>query len=211
MKMLDAFPQRSPEWFACRLGRLTGSRACDMAAQIKSGEAAARRDYRLELVCERLTGRPAEDGYVSKDMQRGTDLEPIAFQRYEAETGDLVRSTAFIQHDELMAGCSLDGDVDNFTGIVELKAPKTSTHIGYLRSKTVPRDYLWQITHNLWITGAEWADFVSYDDRLPEDLQFVRIRVMRADVDIAAYELLARQFLREVDAEVEAIQKLRAA
>ena len=49
-------PQRSPEWFAARAGRLTGSMAGDMLATIKSGEAAARRDYRLQLALERLTG-----------------------------------------------------------------------------------------------------------------------------------------------------------
>ena len=35
--------QRSPEWFRARSGRLTGSRAADMLATIKTGEAAARR------------------------------------------------------------------------------------------------------------------------------------------------------------------------
>ena len=48
--------QRTPAWFAARAGRLTASRAKDMLAAIKTGEAAARRDLRIQLVVERLTG-----------------------------------------------------------------------------------------------------------------------------------------------------------
>ena len=47
--------QRSEAWHLARLGRLTGSRAADMLARIKTGEAAARRDLRTQLVCERVT------------------------------------------------------------------------------------------------------------------------------------------------------------
>jgi predicted phage-related endonuclease len=200
-----AVDQRSDAWRQARLGRITGSRAADLVATIKSGEAAARRDYRIELVCERLTGISADDGYVSKDMQRGTDLEQAAFAAYEARTGRLVRKTGFIAHDVLMAGCSLDGDVNECRGFVELKCPKSATHLRYLRSGSVPSDYLPQITHNLWITGAEWCDFVSFDDRFPPTLQFFRVRVPRDDRAIAAYEAKAVAFLAEVDRECEAL------
>lgn len=201
-------PQRSPEWFASRLGRVTGSRAADVLAKIKTGEAAARRDYRIELVCERLTGRAAEDGYVSKDMQRGTDLEPSAFGLYEAVTGNLVRRTGFIQRDDIMAGCSLDGDVDDLTGIVELKCPKSATHLRYLRSGRMPAEHLAQVTHNLWITGAEWCDFASFDDRFAPALHLFVVRVQRADVDIAAYEAEVMKFLLEVDVECAEVAAL---
>jgi len=60
--IIDA-PQRSPEWYAARCGRLTGSAAGDMLARLKgNGEAAARRDLRMRLVLEILTGLPQEDG-----------------------------------------------------------------------------------------------------------------------------------------------------
>src|SRR6185295_6009416 len=108
--VVDA-PQRSPEWFAARLGRLTGSRAGDMMATIKSGEAASRRDLRLQLVLERLTGTVQDDGYVSADMRRGIAREPAALAAYEVATGHLVQTTGFLQHDTLPAGCSLDGHV----------------------------------------------------------------------------------------------------
>jgi hypothetical protein len=202
--------QRSPEWYAARSGRLTGSSAGDMLAKIKTGEAAARRDLRLRLVCERLTGQPQDDSFVNDAMQRGLDLEPAARGAYEALTGNVVRSTGFLVHPTLSAGCSLDGDVDDFAGIVELKCPKSSTHLEYLRGGVVPARHIPQITHNLWISGAAWCDFLSYDDRFPEPLQTFYVRVFRNDADIAAYELLVRQFLSEVEAEVESIRGLAA-
>ena len=203
--------QGTPEWLASRLGRLTGSRAKDMLATIKSGEAAARRDYRLELVCERLTGLSQSDAFVSKEMQRGTDLEPMARAAYEAVAGSLVRQTGFVQHTALMAGCSLDGDVDGFAGIVELKVPKTATHLRYLRAGTMPPEHLAQVVHNLWVTGAQWCDFASFDDRLPEGLQLFVVRVLALSFDLAAYELTARVFLSEVDRELEAVSAMAKA
>lgn len=204
--IIDA-PQRSAEWFAARLGRVTGSRAADVLATIKSGEAADRRNYRVELVLERLTGQPADaDGFTTADMQRGIELEPEARAAYEAQTGLLVTQTGFLAHRELQAGCSLDGHVGDFEGLVEIKCPRSANHLDALRAGGVPAKYLPQITHNLWVTGAQWCDFVSYDPRFPEPLRLHIARVTREDVDIAAYEGKVRAFLAEVDAEVLAVQ-----
>ncbi len=194
-----------------RLGKLTGTCAADMLATIKTGEAAARRDLRMRLVCERLTGVSQEDVYVNAAMQRGIDKESDAFAAYEALTGQMGLPVGFVAHDSLPAGCSPDGHVGGFIGVLEVKCPKTSTHVGYIRAGKVPSAYLPQITHNLWLTGAEWADFFSFDDRLPEHLQCFRVRIKREDVDLAAYELAVRLFLGECDREIEALNGLVAA
>lgn len=207
--IIDA-PQRSPEWFQARAGKLTGSKASLVTDFLKSGkESAGRRDYRLQLVCERLVGKPQEDGegFVNAAMQRGIDMEPMAFAAYEALTGDMVTRTGFLAHTTHQAGCSLDGHVGNFTGIVEIKCPKSATHLGYWRGKSEPpEDHMPQIIHNLWISGAEWCDFLSYDDRFPEQMQTFMVRVKRSEVDLAAYEAAALKFLAEVDTEVNAIK-----
>ena len=191
--------QRSTEWFAARAGRLTGSMASDMLATIKSGEAAARRDYRLQLALERLTGN-IEQMKPNEYMQWGIDCEPEARAAYESRTGVLVRETGFLSHDTELAGCSLDGDIDEFTGILEIKCPKSATHIEYLRGGKLPSKYAPQVTHNLWVTGAEWCDFVSYDPRLPSGLDFFIVRVLASDLDLDGYEEKAIAFLAEVDA-----------
>jgi hypothetical protein len=202
--------QRSDDWRRARCGRLTGSRAKDMLATIKSGEAAARRDYRLQLVCERLTGVPQDDLFVNAAMQRGIDCEPLAFAAYEALTGHVVHRTGFLAHTTHPMGCSLDGHVDDFVGIVELKCPKSATHLQYLRDGVVPADHLPQILHNLLITGAEWCDFLSWDDRFPPEMAVFLCRVERRACDLAGYEAKALAFLGEVERDYLAVKTMHA-
>lgn len=202
--------QRSPAWFQSRLGRLTGSKADVILGTLKKGgEPAGRRDYRLQLVIERLTGTIQEEPFTNPAMQWGIDQEPAAFEAYDALTGVFASRTGFLSHNDLLVGCSLDGHVGDFYGIVEFKCPKTATHIGYLKGGVVPSDYLPQITHNLWVTGAEWCDFMSFDPRLPEHLRTFLVRVPASSVDLSAYELAARLFLGEVERELEVVRSLR--
>lgn len=191
-----------------RVGRLTASRAKDMLATIKSGEATARLNLRVQLVVERLTGQPQDSDYINTDMQRGIDLEPAAFGAYEGITGTVLDHCGFVAHTDLAIGCSPDGIVGDFEGVVELKVPRSTTHLGYLRSGGVPREYLAQLTHTLWVTGAEWCDFVSFDPRFQPTLQLYRVRLHRSDAPIEEYAKKARAFLAEVEAELEAVQTL---
>jgi predicted phage-related endonuclease len=207
--VIDA-PQRSPEWFLARAGRLTGSMADTIIAKGRSGaESVGRRDYRLQLAAERLTGIPQEGGYVNADMQRGIDLEPVALNAYEAATGNMVNTYGFLSCDEVMAGCSLDGGIDGLEGILELKCPKTATHVGYLRNPdSLLQAYVCQVTHNLWVSGAKWCEIMSFDDRLPKPLQTVIVHVNRSEQVILEYAQHALQFLLEVDAEFKQLQAL---
>lgn len=192
-------PQGSPEWLLNRCGVLTGSRAGDVLAKIKTGEAAARRDYRVQLLCERLTGRATEQGFVSKDMEWGTEQEPFARAAYEIATGNFVRQTGFLKCSDLAVGCSLDGDSNDFKIIQEIKCPKTATHLKWMLNGEIPSEHIPQITHNAWVTGASQCDFISYDPRLPEHLQLFIVSVKREKLNIAEYEKEALQFLKELD------------
>lgn len=202
---IHTMPQRSPEWYAIRAGRLTGSCAADILTTLKSGkEPAARRDLRCKLVAERLTGQPQENGFVSEAMQRGIDKEADALSAYEARTGHLVMPVGFISHDDLHAGCSPDGLVSH-DGMVEAKAPKTATHLGYYdKPASLLDEYRAQVVHNLWIAQRSWCDLISFDDRLPEHLRLVIVRYDAGanPAEIASYELVARQFISEVDTAV---------
>ena len=206
------FPQRSQDWFLARLGRLTGSVAKDALATVKSGEAAARRDLRIRLALERITGQPETEGYVNADMQRGIDLEPKARMALEAEHGLVVEESGFIQHDELMVGCSLDGHVRAVTDtLVSLKCPKSATHFGYLRERDIPSTYVPQMLHECWVTGARSYVFASFDDRFPEPLRLMVVKREVSDKDVADYAEKAKSFLAEVDAEVAAIRRMMEA
>lgn len=200
--------QRSDEWRQLRVGKLTGTCAADMLATIKSGEAAARRDLRMRLVVERLTGQSQDDGYVNAVMQRGIDLEPVALSAYEAITGQMVQRVGFLEHASLPAGCSPDGCLQDVDGLLSLKCPKSATHLRYLRGGAMPMEYVPQMLHELWISGAAFYDFLSFDDRFPDELQTFFIRVQRVDAAVAEYEKKVLAFLAEVDREYEAVQTL---
>lgn len=198
-------PQRSDAWRLARCGRLTASRAHKMLARGRGHEEAlTRQRYRRQLVVEQLTGIPEPEGFVSGAMLRGRYREPEARAAYAAHTGQVVHTSGFLVHDELMAGCSLDGHVGDFDGVVEIKAPGLPMHWLYLVRRRIPAPYRAQITHHLWITGAAWCDFVSYHPKAP----LVVIRFRRQDVDIAGHERAARRFLAEVGAQVEPLRAL---
>lgn len=194
--LVSEHPQGTPEWRQVRAGKATGSMACDILAKIKVGEAAARRDYRVQLVTERLTGAPVEDSYQSKEMLWGTEQEPFARMAYEAMTGEMVREAGFVYLPDLPAGCSVDGFI-GADGIFEAKCPKSATHVKYLMAGKLPSDYVAQVTHNLWITGRSFADFVSFDPRMPEELQIFHVRVQRSELGMDAYEAELLKFLAE--------------
>lgn len=207
MKVIDC-AQRSPEWFACRLGRLTGSRVADAFASLKSGkgEAAGRRNLRVQLVLERLTGKPQEQRFVSASMERGVALEADAIAAYETDAAVFIEPVGFIAHDELLTGTSPDGLIGKDGG-VEVKCPEAAAHLDYLRGG-FPLAYHLQCVHALWLTGRAWWDFVSFHPEFPAPLRLKRTRVLASEVDLAAHELNVRTFLTEVEREVEDVRKL---
>ncbi len=207
MKILDV-PQRGEAWYAARLGRLSASQAAAMLATLKGGtEAAARRDLRIAIVLERLTNQSQENGYQNADMLRGVELEPQAIAAYEAHTGTLVEPVGYVCHDTILAGCSPDGFVSD-DGLVEVKAPRPANHLATLRANAVPKDYLPQLTHQLWITERQWVDFVSYAPSFPEPLRLFVTRHRRNEQEITSYSLAVNLFLSEVQRELEAVQAL---
>ena len=207
--------QRSEAWHALRAGLLTGSSAQAIIAVRKrgSGELAVRSDLRHRLVCERLTGLPQDrTSKPTASMERGIQIEPDAVAAYEIETGQLVHHVGFVSHDDLPAGCSPDGYVGEWEGVVEAKCPDSTTHLEYLKAGVVPEEYCGQLLHALWITGAQWADFVSFDPRFQDPgLRLFVKRMPRDEKAIAGYELAARLFLSEVDKEVDALRGVAAA
>lgn len=210
-----AVEQRSEAWHVARAGRVTGTAAATILAVRKkgTGELEERIKLRRRLVCERLTGRPVDGSPASAAMRYGAEREPDAFRAYAAAAGLIPKRVGFVAHDSMMVGCSPDGYVGPWTGVIELKCPDMPTHLAYLTGGVIPEEYRPQLLHNLWVTGAEWIDFVSFDDRFPPDLKLFRRRMTREETkkEIAAYELAVSLFLSEVERDLAAVQALRAA
>ena len=189
--------QGTEAWHQMRLGKITASRIADVIAQIKTGEAASRADYRVELVCERLTGTHA-DGYTNAHMERGTELEPIARAWYEVERATFVKQVAFVDHPTIaMSGASPDGIVDD--GLIEIKCPMAKTHVKYLLDDKVPAKYIPQMAWQMACTHSKWVDFVSFCPELPKDMQLFIKRYERDDAYIAELESKVVEFNNEVE------------
>ena len=189
--------QKSAEWFAARLGCATASKFRAVVSKLKSGKPAqARIDYAIELVTERLSGQPTPH-FTTAAMQWGIDQEPGARIEYEFKSGVEVLETGFVRHPSLLTGASPDGLV-GADGLIEIKCPSSITHVEtWLQG--MPDDHIAQVQGQLWITGRAWCDFVSFDPRMPKELQLYVQRVERDDVFIANLDLEVRQFLAEVD------------
>jgi putative phage-type endonuclease len=189
--------QRTEEWFAARLGKVTASRVADVLAKIKTGESASRKNYKMELVVQRLTNKQGES-FTNAAMEWGTEQEPFARMAYEAHTGTFVKEEGFVDHPTIEGfGCSPDGIVGE--GLIEIKCPNTANHIETVLENKAPSKYIPQMQCQMACTGAKWCDFVSFDPRLPEDLQLFVVRVERDQEYIDAMEVEVKQFLDEVN------------
>ena len=190
--------QGTDDWFNARLGKVTASRLNDAFSTTKTGEGAGRINYRLELVTERLTGVKGES-FTNSYMQWGTEQEPFAREAYELAKSEFVVETGFIDHPTIpMSGASPDGLVQT-EGIIEIKCPASTTHIGYISAGVVPAKYKNQMTWQLICTGRKWADFVSYDPRLPDNLKLFVVRYEPTDAERKEVEDKVIEFLTTVD------------
>lgn len=191
--------QRTEEWFIERLGKATASRITDIMAVGRAGKpSATRENYLAELVVERLTGEPRES-FTSLAMQWGTDTEPQARASFMLETGQVVEEVGFCPHPDIeMAGASPDGLIGD-DGLIEIKCPNSATHIATLRGAEIDRKYLLQMQFQMACTGRQWCDFVSFDPRLPDEMQ-MHVRRVHADRElIGEIEGAVREFLSDVD------------
>lgn len=202
--------QGSEEWRLARAGLATASRFADIMATVKTGEAASRRNYRTDLVVERLTGRPLES-FQSAAMKQGTEREPLARVAFEAETGLTVRQVGLFKHPTMDAGASPDGLLLDDREGLELKCPERSAHLRYLQQEGVPPEYEWQVQGQCWICHLDAVYFVSYQPDFPEHLQLIVRRIQRNDEAIKRLATEVQRFLDEVDAEVERVRNLKLA
>ena len=200
--------QGTDEWFTIRIGKVTASRVADVIAKTKTGYSATRDNYMAQLVCERLTGQKGES-FSNAAMQHGTDTEPLARASYEALKDVLVDEVGFVPHPSIeMAGASPDGLVGD-DGLLEIKCPNTATHIETLLSQSVPGKYNTQMQFQMACTGRQWCDFVSFDNRLPAELQLFVTRVPRDEVFIRLIESEIVQFLAELDDKINKLMKVK--
>ena len=199
-----AVEQGTPEWHELRRGKVTASRVADILAKTKTGPSASRQNYLIELALQRVT-KTIQPSYTNDAMAWGTATEPQARVAYEVATNNFVDQVAFIDHPTIEGfGCSPDGIVGE--GLIEIKCPNSATHWEYFKAKEPPKKYFIQMQAQMAVTGAKWCDFVSFDPRMPERSQLLIVNVPRDAEFILYMEAEIKQFLREVQTEVNLME-----
>lgn len=199
--------QRTDEWFAARLGKVTASR---IEAVMMKPSTAGYQNYQAQLICERLTGQPTET-FTSAAMQHGTDTEPQARAVYTMETGLDVEEVGFIDHPSVvMSGASPDGLVGD-DGLVEIKCPQPAEHIRTLTGGAIKRGYALQMQWQMDCTGRKWCDFVSFSPEFPPEMQ-CHIQRVEADAElIGQIREAVAAFQEAVEATMESLPRQVAA
>lgn len=207
--------QGSPEWFGLRRGLATGSHFAEVMAEGKGKtEAVTRRNYRMKLALEIVTGKVLSNVYgfsSNKHTERGKELEPIARMLYESATGEIVEEIDFVKHKYLQAGVSPDGLVGD-EGLTEFKCPIPAVHWDYMNlpAGMPPAEYKWQVYGEMLCTGRRWNDFVSYCEDMPEELQLHINRIHWDDKIIGELEAGIMKFTAEVNVTVKEIREAAA-
>ena len=205
---MNEIEQGTDAWKTLRCGKITASRVADVIAKTKSGYSASRENYMAQLICERMTNSVAES-FSNAAMVHGTEMEPIARAEYETRFDVMVDQVAFVDHPTIpMTGASPDGYVGS-EGLIEIKAPQTATHIDTLMSQAVPTKYNTQMQWQMACTERQWCDFVSFDPRMPTELQLFIKRVPRDNDYIAMLEKEILSFLEELDVKVSKLNDLK--
>jgi len=195
--------QGSTQWLRERIGYATASQFGNIVdstgAPLKT---AARDTYRFELAGEIIVDRVKEN-YVSKAMQRGTDLEGVARVWYELKTNNPVEQVGFIKHKHMRFGGSPDGLVGN-DGAIEIKCLSLVNMLKAIQSDSIDDNYYLQMQGILWLTGRAWCDYVLYTDEEP--LSGYIMRVKRDSVLMDALDYEVPRFCDEVKALVDSIK-----
>lgn len=195
--------QGSQMWKELRCGMPTASRAADVIAMTKKGEGADRKNYRTEIICERLTGQPyPQSAEHARQVQWGKDQEPYARAAYELAHDVLVETVGFVIHPTVARfGASPDGLVGD-DGMIQIKCPTTTKHLEWIQAGVVPVEHIPQMLAEMSCAGRKWCDFVSYDPRLTGDGEHLQLFVRRYHRDeklIAALEAEVVHFNSEID------------
>ena len=141
-------------------------------------------------------------------MQWGVDTEPQARAAYEFITDSTVEEVGFIDHPTIaMTGASPDGLVGT-EGMIEIKCPNTATHINTLLTGKVEIKYFTQMQWQMACCDRQWCDFVSFDPRMPLEMQLWVFRVFRDNEFIAELETNISEFLAELDEKITTLRQI---
>ena len=189
--------QGSEEWLKARLGIPTAT-GFENIVTASGKKSSAQIKYMAELIEGSILGL-SQSAVKSHFMERGNQLEPQARMAYEFETGNDVIQVGGVYLDESKSAMvSPDGLIPALKKGLEIKCPKMSTHIRYLLEGGVPSEYVIQVQANLWVTGYDTWDFVSYCPEYQKQTLFI-YTAQRDPKLMKAFDEHIPQFLKSLD------------
>ncbi len=164
--ILDSFSQRSQEWVIARMGN-PGASSISKIITSTGKVSTQREDYLMQLAAERVSGRPEDCGYLTKQMQNGIDREDSSRALFEMIYGIEVRQVGIVFKNEFkMFHCSPDGLVGE-NAILEMKNPMMKAHVKSLLDGKLPTEYLGQCQMSLYVCERELCYYMSSAEGLP--------------------------------------------
>jgi len=198
--------QGSDGWFSARAGVTTASMFSTARGKYASGANKGQPlktalDYAFGLAIERISDMPLDDGFETYFTRRGHELEPVALDKYETLTGNLVSRCGFICTDDRKFGCSADGLVGDVGG-VEVKCWTDPVKLRAVLTGDSTESVADQCLGGLWLTRRQWWDFVLYCPALEcigRDLTVIRItrdeeKIGALEADLVAFDKLVESF-----------------
>jgi putative phage-type endonuclease len=202
--ILHNVEQGTNEWLKVRLGIPTASEFSKIITP--TGKLSAQADkYANRLVAEKMLGYPVDEFKGNYHTNRGKELEPEAVSFYELQRDIETVKVGFLTNDEGTIGASPDRLVGE-DGLLEIKCPAPQTHIEYLTTGEVDKDYYPQIQGQLLVSGRKWVDILSYHPELPPAI----IRVERDEKYIAGLSDALAQFTNNLAAKLDQIKQKNA-
>ena len=133
---------------------------------IEPAETPESKSLAMLLAAERITGW-VEPRFISNDMMRGIDDEPVARALY-AEHYAPVDECAFMVEDSFhfRLGYSPDGLVGD-DGLIEIKSRSPKAQLATILADEVPAANMAQLQCGLLVAEREWIDYVSYCGGMP--------------------------------------------
>lgn len=193
--------QGSESWFQAKLGIPSSSNFDKILTPATGKPSASAKNYMYRLAGERITGVPSET-YQNATMQRAIELESEARSAFEFMEDQTVELVGVCYPDEKRRYCcSPDGLLADGTGL-EIKCPILHTHVGYLMSGTLPRDYITQVQGSMLVTGASFWHFMSYYPGLTSLI----IKVPRDVEYLIKLKVALDMFCAELDKTVEKLR-----
>lgn len=157
---MENIAQRTNEWKAQRYGKFTASEIIKLLGIKGLGETG--KNYAIEKAIEELYGEMEED-FISYDMQRGIENEPLAFEKFKELKGleflEVSECGFFYNCED--SGASPDGLVSD-NSVLEIKCPKSTTFFKLVATNEVYPKYYAQMQMQMLCTDTNKAYFFNY-------------------------------------------------